>query len=225
MSERAKRIFAIVLVAALAYVVYAQISGAPLVPGSGIPQPPPEPDSGNLDDLRQVASVQQVPLLGDSGIDYDLGGRNLFQYGRPKPPPPSPEELAAQRRAEEARLKAMEDAARERAEEQRRLREAQEKKAREAMEAMQKQKKPSDAQQKRAAKPPAPPINLRFVGVLGPPRSRIAVFLRQGNIVLGRSGEVIEGKYKVLSMGPESVLMGYTDPTFKGDTKRIVLGS
>ncbi len=225
MTDRAKTALAVVMVAVLAYVVYTQVSGGPLLPGSELPEPPVELNTERLDGLREVASVQQVAVLGGT-TTYDLGGRNLFQYGPAKPPPPTPEELEARRRAEEERLKAMEEEARRRAEEQRKAREEQERRAREAMEALEAQREAQKDQPPPAARmAPPPPINLKLIGYLGPPRSRIAVFLRGNEIVLGKRGEVIEGKFKVLSMGPESVMMGYVDPAHQDSTKRIDLGS
>ena len=50
-------------------------------------------------------------LLTQQPGDYDGGGRNLFDYGRIAPPPPTPEELARRARlAEEARLAGREGA-------------------------------------------------------------------------------------------------------------------
>lgn len=225
MTDRAKMALAVVMVAALAYVVYSQVSGGSLLPGSNLQQPPAELDTERLDELREVASVQQVAVLGGM-TTYDLGGRNLFQYGPPKPPPPTPEELEARRRAEEERLRAMEEEARRRAEQQKRLKEEQERRAREAMETLEAQREAQKDQAPAAPrKVPPPPINLKLVGYVGPHRSRIAVFLRGNEIVLGKRGEVIEGKFKVLSMGPESVMMGYVDPAHQNATKRIDLGS
>jgi hypothetical protein len=224
--ERYKNILAVILVLALAYVVYTQILGIPLLPGIVAPEPPAEPDISRLEDLGNIASVRQEPVLSGRS-NYDLSGRNLFQFGRPKPPPPTPEELEARRRAEEERLKAMEEEARKRAEQQRRLKEEQERRSREAMNALEQQRQSeTDAQPARSArKPPPPPINLKLVGYLGRQSSRIAVFIRGEEIVLGKVGEVIEGKFKVLSMGPESVMMGYVDPQHESATKQIDMGS
>jgi DNA repair exonuclease SbcCD ATPase subunit len=130
------------------------------------------------------------------------------------------------RKAEEARLKAMEEEARKRAEEQKRLQEENEARAREARELAEKQNAAElQAQAQRAAapppKPPPPPINYKLVGWLGPQQQRIAVFLNGKDIVLARKGEVLEGKFKLLSMAAESVEMGYVDPTYAEARKRL----
>jgi hypothetical protein len=49
--------------------------------------------------------------------------------------------------------------------------------------------------------------------------------LNGNEIVLGRKGDILEGKFKVLSVGFDSVDIGYSDPAFKGAKKRIELGS
>jgi len=225
-KEQAKAAAAFVLVGVLVYAIYTQLSGLSLVPAFDVGPPPREPDISKLVDLSEVSSVETVPVLGGKSR-YDLGGRNLFQYGKPKPPPPTPEELEARRRAEEARLKAMEEEARRVAEEQKKLNEDQERKAREAMDALTKLRQQEQTKRENQPPPPkAPPaINLKLVGWLGRPASRIAVFLRGDEIVLAGQGEVIEGKFKVLSLGPESVTMGYTDPAHRDATKLIAMGS
>src|SRR5262245_57074699 len=103
MRDQIKTLLAIVLVAALAYVGYARFSGASLMPGApalsaGSLPPPPEPDAKALGDLPGVVTVKAAAILGGSA-PYDMGGRNLFQYGVIKPPPPTPAELEKMRKA------------------------------------------------------------------------------------------------------------------------------
>lgn len=227
MKDQIKAGAAFLLVGALIYVVYTQVAGSSLLGGKADGVMPPEPDVSALSDLKKVKTVEPTGVLGEAH-DYDQGGRNLFQYGPAKPPPPTPEELERMRKAEEARLKAMEEEARKRADEQKRLMEENEARAREARELAQKQNAAEiQAQAVRAAapppKPPAPPINYKLVGWLGPQQQRIAVFLNGKDIVLARKGEVLEGKFKLLSMGAESVEMGYVDPTYADTRKRLEL--
>ena len=224
MREQFKAAAAVILVAGLLYVVYTQMSGRVLIPGTEVVAAPPEPDYAKLAELKDVTSVNVTGVLGGAP-KYDLGGRNLFQYGPPKPPPPTPAELEAMRKAEEARLKVMEEEARQRAEEQKRMQEAAERQAREAQALAEKQRKDQPPPQPAPPpKAPPPPINYKLVGYLGPQGRRIAVFLSGKDIVLARKGEVLDGKFKVLEMGPESVQMGYVDPVHADIKKRIDLG-
>lgn len=227
MNERVKNILAVGLVGTLGWMLYAQLSGISLLPGAGLPEVPELPLLGPLNELEIVASVSPVPLLGGTP-QYDLGGRNLFQYGQVKPPPPSPEELERRRKAEEERLRRLEEEARRRRlEEQERRRREQE--SQEALKDLEEEKeKPRTPPPPRTtAKAPPPPIKLQLIGYLGPMKSRIAVFYKADGkeIVLGRKGEVIEGRFKVISIGTESVEMGYVDPEHADARKTIQLGS
>jgi len=61
--------------------------------------------------------------------------------------------------------------------------------------------------------PPPPPIPLRFIGVLEL-QPRVAVFSsgRAGDPPLyGKEGDIIDGRYRVLRIGPESADLSYTD--------------
>lgn len=229
MSPQVKNVAAVALVGVLAYLLYSQMSGVSLLSGSSVPEVPAAPGAGRLAELEEVSSVTPSPLLGGTP-SYDLGGRNLFQYGQAKPPPPSAEELERRRREEEARLKAMEEAARLRREQEEARRKAQEE-ARKALEELhrqqqQKTKAKSDAIPVAPTKAPPPPIDLKLIGYVGPMDSRIAVFYsKDKEIVLGRKGEVIEGRFRVLDIGTESVEMGYVDPEHAGSSKVIQLGS
>lgn len=226
MSERVKNILAVALVAVLGWMLYAQLSGISLIPGAGLPEVPEAPDLGPLEELGVIASVSPVPLLGGTP-QYDLGGRNLFQYGQAKPPPPSAEELERRRLAEEARLKALEEAARRRREEMEAAQKARDQKNKEALEALQQEKDRPPPPPPRKVKAPPPPIDLQLIGYLGPMNSRIAVFYKAKGkeIVLGKKGEVIEGRFRVISIGAESVEMGYVDPEHSDARKTIQLGS
>lgn len=64
-----------------------------------------------------------------------------------------------------------------------------------------------------APTPPPPPITLKFIGLLseGAPARRIAV-LSDGRFVFqGREGDIIEGRYRVVRIGEESVQLEYVD--------------
>ena len=62
--------------------------------------------------------------------------------------------------------------------------------------------------------PPPPPIALKFIGILDLPGAspKVAILSdTRGNVFHGKEGDIIEGRYKVLKIGVESVEMSYTD--------------
>ena len=62
-----------------------------------------------------------------------------------------------------------------------------------------------------AGPPPPPPIPLRFIGVLeGQPRVGVLSDGR-GNVFYGKDGDIIDGRYRVLRIGPDSADLSYTD--------------
>jgi hypothetical protein len=67
-----------------------------------------------------------------------------------------------------------------------------------------------------AGPPPPPPIPLRFIGLVGAgpttQAGRVAIFSDQrGNVVHGKEGDIIEGRYRVLRIGPDSADLVYLD--------------
>jgi hypothetical protein len=59
--------------------------------------------------------------------------------------------------------------------------------------------------------PPPPPITLKFIGLVQAKGGAVAVFTDGKDVFYGREGEVIEGRYKILRIGVESVEMSYVD--------------
>ena len=63
--------------------------------------------------------------------------------------------------------------------------------------------------------PPPPPILLRYIGVieLPSPEGRMAILSdgRGGPPVAGKEGDIIEGRYRLLRVGPDSIEMSYLD--------------
>ena len=60
--------------------------------------------------------------------------------------------------------------------------------------------------------PPPPPITLRFIGVVEQnTRLKLAVLSDGRNVFYGKEGDAIEGRYRILRIGPESVDMAYLD--------------
>jgi hypothetical protein len=70
----------------------------------------------------------------------------------------------------------------------------------------------------RTGPPPPPPITLRMIGVLDAerPADRIAILSDPrsqglGSPVYGKEGDIIEGQYRVLRVGTDSVELAYLD--------------
>jgi hypothetical protein len=59
--------------------------------------------------------------------------------------------------------------------------------------------------------PPPPPITLKFIGVVQAKGGTVAVFSDGKDVFYGREGDLIEGRYKILRIGVESVEMSYAD--------------
>ncbi len=67
----------------------------------------------------------------------------------------------------------------------------------------------------RPAAAPAPPIPLKFIGIVDAPgrTGRIAVLSDGRGVFHGREGDIIEGRYRILHIGVESIEMAYLDGT------------
>lgn len=60
--------------------------------------------------------------------------------------------------------------------------------------------------------PPPPPIPYKFIGLVSNPAKRIAVLSDGRNLpVYGSEGDIIEGRYRILRIGAESIEMEYID--------------
>jgi hypothetical protein len=65
-----------------------------------------------------------------------------------------------------------------------------------------------------AGPPPPPPILLRFIGLVDAPTQvgRVAIMSDgKGNVFYGKEGDTIEGRYRMLKIGPELVELAYVD--------------
>jgi hypothetical protein len=73
-----------------------------------------------------------------------------------------------------------------------------------------------------AGPPPPPPIMLKFIGLVNPggKAGRIAVLANGPDVFYGREGDIIDGRYKIVSIGAESVVVSYADGR---GTRRIAL--
>jgi hypothetical protein len=60
--------------------------------------------------------------------------------------------------------------------------------------------------------PPPPPIALKYIGVLETAQGRVAIFRDTGgDIINGREGDIIDGRYRLLKIGVESADLAYVD--------------
>ena len=65
-----------------------------------------------------------------------------------------------------------------------------------------------------AGPPPLPPIPLRFIGLVEAPTQagRVAILSDgKGNVFYGKEGDSIEGRYRMLKIGPDAVELAYVD--------------
>jgi len=60
--------------------------------------------------------------------------------------------------------------------------------------------------------PPPQPIALKYIGVLDTSQGKVAVFRDTGgDIVNGKEGDIIDGRYRLLKIGVESADLAYVD--------------
>ncbi len=61
--------------------------------------------------------------------------------------------------------------------------------------------------------PPPPPIPYKFIGIVQAPDRKLAVLTdpTTHDVFSGREGEVIDGRYRILKIGVESIEMAYVD--------------
>jgi hypothetical protein len=62
--------------------------------------------------------------------------------------------------------------------------------------------------------PPPPPIPLRYIGVIETPQQpgRVALLSDgRGGLMHGREGDIIEGRFRVLRVGVDSIELAYAD--------------
>ena len=172
-----------------------------------------------------LALVDRLPPLDNldamlrKGGEYDGSGRNLFDYGVVKPKGPSPEELA--RLAEERRKKA--EADRLKREEAERLR----KEAQARLDAQAREEAVKLAQQYTPPPPsrPVPPtIDLKFIGIIGDPKDKIAIFLDGKEFLLAKEGDEIKKDFVLREIGYDTLKMGFTDSQFEDEIRILPMG-
>ncbi len=192
-----------------------------LVVASGEVDTLPPIDLGGLDvKLKEISTVD--PQMFTEGRPDAQPDRNLFQYGVPKPPPVDPAEVERQRIATQQALQAEE--ARARALKAQQQEEAARLAALPPPPQIVQNTPPPPEPPREPPKPTPPPIKFRFLGMMGPTKKTLAVFLDADNILLARKGEVIQGKFRVLEIGVEWADIGYVDPIFKDQKMRLQFG-
>ena len=177
--------------------------------------------------VSKLASVKLpgvlLDRLDDEAVRYDPSQRNIFRYGNLPPPPPTPEELAqiaaAKQAAEAARKAAIEQ-------ENLRLQQAQEAAA---LAASQPPIDPATGLPVGVTPPPPPKpvppaIPFRYSGYLGSERNKMAVLYSGEDMVMARTGDVVEKQFKVLDIGYDWVKIGYIDPQFSDQYQKLRMG-
>lgn len=60
--------------------------------------------------------------------------------------------------------------------------------------------------------PPPPPITVKFIGVVSRRDvGRVAVLSDGKNVYYGREGEIVDGRWRIVSIGEESLQIEYAD--------------
>jgi len=70
-------------------------------------------------------------------------------------------------------------------------------------------------------RPKPPPISFTYVGYLGHKDSRIAVLEVASDMILARVGDVVAQQFKVVGFGYETLVIGYVDERFRGQTAEL----
>jgi hypothetical protein len=211
----------IVLGAILVVVLFLLFRPAAPEPRVALDKPEEQKQTDLATVLPRIANPD-FDRLDAQGDTYGGGGRNLFDYGESKPPPPSPEEVARMQ-AESAKRAEQENQAREEAERLRR-------EALERQQEEQRQAAPARADEARLhppapAAPTAPACDLKLFGLVGEPGRKLAIFIDGDTFLTAREGEVVKQVFKVEKIGYDSLRLGYTDPRFASEHVTLSLGS
>ena len=145
------------------------------------------------------APIVDVARLNLPPDDYDIRGRNLFQYGSPPqvrrtpPPPPPPTPVPTPR----------------------------------PVRTPPPPRTPAPATTPRVVKRQPPRPQFDYLGYLGPKENRIAVFedkkkqKEEDPMILARTGEVVHHDFIIVEFKYETVVLGYTDKEFEGQTTEL----
>jgi len=159
--------------------------------------------------LASAAPVVDLGELAKPLVEYDPNGHDLFRYSER---PPSVSEVRRMRE-EAARLKRQQDEA--------------EKQAAILAEQRRKEDEVHQAYLRDHPEPPPPPqppaVTFQFVGFIGPPGDRIAALQQNNDTFLAKKGEIVQKAFKVEEIRYESVILSFTDPAFKGQSRELPL--
>jgi len=199
LSSREKML-AFVLVAAAAWVVWSQATKQ-IGPGStdlGV-------EKGKEASIS-AAPVVRMDLLERHSEAFDGGRRDLFQYSVR---PPTAAEIRARREEEERQRRQAEIEAKAQAEAAARMAAEREQRAKEIA--------------LNPPRPAAPPIQLKYLGYFGPQKDKIAAFEDGEEVLVAKQGDIVKGQFRVVEIRYESVVMGYTNPQFKTETRELAM--
>ena len=73
-------------------------------------------------------------------------------------------------------------------------------------------------------KPVPPSFSYKFIGVMGPPESKIAIFLDDQDFFLAKEGEDVKEDFRIVKIGYDTLQIGYTDPQFKEESRILQMG-
>lgn len=198
MTTRTKQLL-VLLVAAVLGLVWSQsrreepaaersaraVGGAPAAGAAARPRNGGRSARRSATEPAPVTEVTELRLADlEAGTSGFRTSRNPFDYVKPPPPPPPPAPKGPTP-AELAAQRAAAEAARQA-----------------ALLAAQNAEPP-------APKPPA--ITFRYLGSFGPPKRRIAVLSDGEATYNAMVGDVIEGKFRLVAIGYESVDIGFVD--------------
>ena len=177
-----------------------------LLPSIGGPARVAEDVAGLDAQLKRLARLPEIPVDRPSDESAFLGKRNLFDFTS------SPEALAA----EAARRRAQQEQVRQR--QQQLVEEAE--RRREELATRQARARP--------AKPPPPEFRYRYLAYFRKMSENgdfIAVLQKRGakgpEQVIVASGEKIGDQFVVKSINEDEIVIGYTDPRYQDQSKRI----
>jgi hypothetical protein len=204
----------------VALLFYFLMPAAPIEDTSSVDGDGTSPVIGGARTLLDAPDVDLALLTQQPG-EYEGGGRNLFDYGRILPPPPSQEELDRLAREAEERRK--------REEEERLRREAEQEALRKA--ARERQAELAARRANQAPSEPAPPpkpippsFPCKFIGVLGESSNKIAIFLDDKDFLMAHEGETVKEDFRIVKIGYDTLQIGYTNPQFEEESRILQMG-
>jgi hypothetical protein len=187
-----------------------------------------EPPASVAKAMAKISSVKipgvLLERLSDERVPYDPTQRNIFRFGNL---PPSPEELARIEAAKQAAEQARQAAIQAELDAQKNAAAA----AAAAAEAARNQPPIDPATGLPVGMVPPPPpkpmppaVTLRYSGYLGSERDKMAVLYSGEDMLLARSGDVVEKQFKILDIGYDWVKIGYVDPQFADQYQKLRMG-